>query len=335
MEKIMHLINYAGSGGSEKYVKVLGGDFLIYNIEGPLIKNFKSHQIKMRNPLDFKAAKQIARFCKKNNIGIVHTHFARENYIAILSKLFGSKAKVIYTSHINLENNLIWKIANKIFTRHNHAIIAVCNSVRGLLMENGYNKRKIKIIYNGATIAEKVSEEEKENSQAFGALAQDSNPCIVTLSRLSEEKGLFFLCDIAKEMPKQKFIIAGDGPLADKLKKYAPSNVNFPGHINANQILEKAAIYINTSTSEALSFGILEALGYGIPIIATSVGGNVDIIRESAAGKLIKYGDIKDATEKIKHVLENRDAYSKSALKAIETTFSEDEMKRKTYEAYL
>jgi glycosyltransferase involved in cell wall biosynthesis len=324
MEKIVHLINYAGNGGSEKYIKVLGGDFLIYNLKGDLINHFKKNQItqiKMRNPFDLKAAKQISLFCKKNDINVIHTHFARENYIAILSKIFGNRARVIYTSHINLKNNLIWKIANKIFTRYNHAIIAVCTSVHKFLTKNGYYKKKIKIIYNGSNISENISENLRGNS-------------IVTLARLSEEKGLFFLLDIAKEMQEQKFIIAGDGPLLEKLKKYAPENVTFLGYVKADEVLKEASLYINTSKSEALSFGILEALGSGIPIIATKVGGNIDIIRESKAGKLIEYGDIKAAKDKINHVLENRVLYSENAINAIKTTFSEKEMKRKTYEVY-
>ncbi|MCL1925356.1 MAG: glycosyltransferase [Defluviitaleaceae bacterium] len=329
--KVVHIINYAGNGGSEKYIKILGGDFLIYNIAGPLTSHFNCTNIKMRHPLDLKAAKQIAKFCKKNSINIVHTHFARENYIAILSKLFGNKVKVVYTSHINLKNNLPWKILNKIFTRHNHAVIAVCNSVKELLIQNGYKKDKIKIIYNGATSVELKLIEDNQFDKGYSYL---SIPQVVTLARLSEEKGLFFLCDIAKEMPNIQFIIAGEGVLENELKKYAPSNVSFPGHIKASEVLEKASLYINTSTSEALSFGILEALGYGIPIIAANVGGNIDIIRESNAGKLIEPGNAKDALEKIKHVLENRAEYSKNALHAINTIFSEEEMKRKTYEVY-
>ena len=331
MEKIAHLINYAGNGGSEKYIKVLGGDFLIYNIEGDLIKEiknskFKIHQIKMRNPLDLKAAFQLAKFCKKNHIKIIHTHFARENYIAIISKIFGSKVKVVYTSHINLKNNKIWKFMNKCLTKHNHTVIAVCNSVKELLIENGYPKEKIKVIYNGANLSE------KQTSDDF---ISQNKPCIVTLARLSKEKGLFFLLDIAKQMPEKHFIIAGDGPLLEKLINKAPENVSFPGFSKSKDILEKAALYINTSKSEALSFGILEALGFGVPIIATNIGGNIDIIKESSAGRLIQYGNVKEAKEKINEVLENRKFYSESAIKAIKTTFSEKTMKERTYEIYL
>ena len=318
--KIVHLINYAGNGGSEKYIQTLGGDFLIYNIKGPLTNYFKSMQMEMRSAIDFKAAKKLAKFCKKHNIGVVHTHFAREQYIAVLSKLFGNTAKIIYTSHINLENNLVKKATNLLITRKTDAVIAVCNSVKTLLIKNGYPRNKIKVIYNGT------------ESINIDLNVQRTN--IVTLARLSEEKGLFFLCDIARKMPNHNFIIAGEGPLKDSLLNYATKNVSLVGHVNAEDVLKNAALYINSSTSEALSFGVLEAMSYKTPVVLTNVGGNVDIIKESGAGLLITYGDVEEAVKKINKVLANREVYAKKALKATEAVFSLENMKKQTYFIY-
>lgn len=323
-EKILHLINYAGNGGSEKYIQTIGGDFLVYNIKGPptnYFDSFQTFQIKMKSAFDFRAAKKLSKFCKKNDVKVVHTHFLREHYIAIFSKFFGNKAKVIYTSHINVEHGFIKRIINLIVTRRSYAIIAVCNSVKELLIKNGY-PNKIKVIYNGVPRRD-LEEDVTVNTKN-----------IVTLARLSEEKGLFFLCNVAKKMDNFNFIVAGDGPLKEKLLNYAPKNVSFVGHVNPEEILKNAVLYFNSSSSEALSFGILEAMSYKVPLVLTNTGGNVDIINESGAGILFNYGDVTMCIEAINKVFRNREMYGEKALEAIENVFSEEVMKKKTYEAY-
>jgi len=64
--------------------------------------------IKMNNVFDIKASKRIAAYCKANNIHIIQTHFLRENYIGILSKLFNPKVKVVWTAHLIAENKGIF-----------------------------------------------------------------------------------------------------------------------------------------------------------------------------------------------------------------------------------
>ena len=46
--------------------------------------------------------------CKENNIDVIHSHYLRENYISILSKMFfGNKAKIVYTCHFNTPDSLV------------------------------------------------------------------------------------------------------------------------------------------------------------------------------------------------------------------------------------
>ena len=53
-----------------------------------------------------------------------------ENVIAILSRLFYRKVKVVYTSHLTIYQNTKWKILNRLFTPFDHRIIAVCRQER-------------------------------------------------------------------------------------------------------------------------------------------------------------------------------------------------------------
>ena len=111
--KILYLLNYAGKGGTEKYVRDLVTEyhgkraecFFAYDEEGLLLEQLKTIGVKcvklpMKSVFDIAAAKNLANLCKENGIDIIHTQFPRENYIAVLSKLFNKKIKVFNTSHL-------------------------------------------------------------------------------------------------------------------------------------------------------------------------------------------------------------------------------------------
>lgn len=356
----MYLINYAGSGGSEKYVQTLaqnlikcgGTPFLCYNKSGGLVDIMKTmgiicFKLEMAHPFDIKAAIYLAKLCKKYNIQVVHTQFARENYIAILAKIMHSKASVVYTSHINIKNNIIWKFTNYFFTKQNSAIIAVCNSVRNLAIQNNYPSNKITVIYNGVEVIHK-------NNEIIKSLLKESDFTFVTLARLSEEKGLFFLLESVKilvnnnESIKFCLKIAGDGHLKHNIQQYISDNclhnyVKLLGHVsNTKDLLSTSHVYINSSYSEALSFGILEAMSYGLPIIVTNVGGNVDIIKNSNNGFLVSFGDAVNMSSAMLSIINYYNnpysnmynTYSNNSKIAIHNVFNINNVIEKTFNIY-
>lgn len=350
--RILYLINYAGKGGSERYVKILSQSFIKRNVEvffaynkiGTLVKqmeelNIKTYNINMKHPLDLIGAKKLASICKKNNIDIIHTQFPRENYIALLSKLFGCKSKVIYTSHININNNLIWKITNFVLTKNNDAVIAVCNSVKSLLVSNKYPKNKVNVIFNGV----KYKEGNKTNKLKNNIFT------FVTLSRLSEEKGILFLLESimvlsTKTSKPFKLVIAGDGPMEVEVKSFIEKNgllnyVDLLGFCtNTEDILKRGSAFVNSSKTEALSFAILEAMGEGLPVIATNVGGNPDIINKNTnCGLLVTYNKPKEMANAMLKLIEDKELYnyfSKNSLSAIKNIFNIEITLEKTYSLY-
>ena len=350
---ILCLINHAGKGGSEKYAASMAqhcvslGDriFFIYNEPGPLVARMEALSkdvtpLKLRSPMDFRAAKALAEYCKANSIDLIHTHFARENYICVLSKkLFANKAALIHTCHINTPNNRLWRIMNKFFMGANDRVIAVCGSVKHLLIYNNYPADKIRLVYNGIPYRENV-EKSKDPAKPF---------TFISLTRFSEEKGVFFLLESAKALMEKRsdfaLIIAGDGPLFKDAKEFKAQNglsgvVSLPGYCeNAGELLAGADCFINSSSSEALSFAILEAMEAGLPIIATNVGGNPEIVNEKTkSGLLVPYGNTKkmaaamaampDSPDKVKEMAEN-------ARRTVKEIFNMDNSIKTTYNIYL
>ncbi len=361
MMRVLYLINYAGKAGTEKYVYNLAKKyhnkkcecFFVYNEEGPLCRQIEElgitpKRIEMRSPFDKNAARELANYCRENEIDVIHAQYPRENYIAILSKKYYKKVKVVYTSHLTIKTGLAWRITNSFMTKKNHKIISVCNYGKELLIGNGFPKDKIQVIFNGVR-----PEEKGEAPQGFKeslGIAEDTLVMTI-LARYEESKGLDFLLDsikLLKESTNRKFVllIAGDGVLYDQIgdmiaKLGLEDFVKRLGfRKDTANILAISDLYINSSKClEALSFAMVEALLNGLPIVCTNIGGNPDIVSaENKCGEMVDFGDTEGFAKALKGFLEDdlkRKEYSKNAELAAATVFNLDKLLDDTFELYM
>ena len=121
---------------------------------------------------------------------------------------------------------------------------------------------------------------------------------IVSCGSLVEVKRPTLIIDILKACTfKVKWIHIGDGYLRKHLETLShtlPENIQccFMGRLSQKEVFEFYSknyvdCFLNTSISEGLPVSIMEAISFGIPIIATNVGGTSEIVRNNITGKLI------------------------------------------------
>ena len=357
--KVLYLINYAGSGGSERYVELLASHYhgkrcgcgLCYNVDGPLVEKMQKlgipvYQLPMNNPLDLTAAKKLAQLVKREGYDVIHAQYPRENYIAILAKAFGCKAKTVFTSHLIMDQPQPWKLLNRIFTPKNHAVLTVCTHGRQVLENNGVAKDKIRVVFNGVDAAARAPRDRSVLDE-FGIGPNEK--VISILTRFSEEKGVpFLLRSIArlKEITSVPFrlLLVGSGPDFERDKKLLPElgiedKVILTGYRNDTpRLLAASDIYLNSSASEAMSFAILEALGAGVPLVVTDVGGNPELVNTGEiCGILAPYGDENAYAAAIRTLLEDdalRARYAAAARSKAEREFSITHLLNELYEIY-
>jgi glycosyltransferase involved in cell wall biosynthesis len=124
------------------------------------------------------------------------------------------------------------------------------------------------------------------------------------VGRLSPEKGCFEMLKafalVHEERAKTKLLMIGKGPLDLALKKKAEDlglaeAVVLTGYRSpVNPFYEAIDVIVCPSITEGLSNVILEALAYRLPVIATDVGGNGEIIKNGFNGILLKSRDINE-----------------------------------------
>lgn len=162
-----------------------------------------------------------------------------------------------------------------------------------------------------------------------------SEPYYCYVGRLSEEKGIRLLLDAAHQLPYTLYV-AGDGPLADELrKKYASDKIRFVGHLSSQEVVRLVkharTMVVPSIWYENNPLSVIESLCMGTPVVGAEVGGIPELIREGD-GRLFRMGDKEELTEAIDAVMSggnfDRQAISMRARKRFSEARYWQELKR-------
>ncbi len=165
---------------------------------------------------------------------------------------------------------------------------------------------------------------------------------VVYVGRLSREKNVGALIAAAEKIPDAVFVVVGDGPEAGRLRQQAKglSNVKFIGHVAHSKALEYIAgsdVFALPSIAEGLSTALLEAMSLKTPVVATSVGGNTELVENSVTGLLVEPGDDASFTEAVRKLLDDRKTaqkLSENAYKTVREKYSWEAVLPKYLEVY-
>lgn len=359
---VLYLLNYAGKAGTERYVELLcrslSGDgrikpFFAYHEGGELAETLAGmgvpvRQLSMTSRFDVKAAKQLAALCKEWQIDVLHCHYLRENYIALMAKTWVPRLKIVYTNHFLLPNNWHTRLTNRLLDRRQNAMLAVCEAGKTLLAENGWNEKHIRVVHNGLDPALWAGTKADSKLREELSIPEDRF-VILCASRFSPEKGHEFLLrglKTVKERTKTPFdlVLAGDGDLLEPMKALGKelgleNDLHFLGYrTDMRNLYLGADLFVNASETEALSFMNLEAMAAGLPAVITNVGGNPDIVRgEADGGLLVPYGDSNALADAVTRFLEDpafRACCAENARARVRDAFTLEGMVEETYRTY-
>ena len=147
------------------------------------------------------------------------------------------------------------------------------------------------------------------------------DPQVVYVGRLSVEKGVDVYVQAARLLPKIDFLVIGDGPLRGSLERSSPPNVHFLGYMERREALRVVAgsdVYVQPSRQEGLSTSLLEAMALRVPVVATRVGGNLEVIEHGVTGILVDPENPEELAQSIKKLLSDPGLAESLANKAFE-----------------
>ena len=132
---------------------------------------------------------------------------------------------------------------------------------------------------------------------------------IIYAGRLSQEKGIDILLDLAENLPpKYHLLIVGSGPEETRVNDMAnlKQNVHYLGVKSRNDtisLIRGSDLLIQPSLMEGISSTLLESMGCSTCVIASNIGGNNEIIEHNKTGVLVKPNNHEELLEKISQLL--------------------------------
>ena len=280
-------------------------------------KNFSTFRFKgLKFFRKRKKFNQLKKICSVNKIDAVISdswkslelpiNFLKENRIPIISLVHGNEIIIKNYNHLNRIKKIL---------EMTNAVVVNSAYTKNLLTKISENLKKIEIIYPGVQSTNNITEQNID--------LNNGNPTLLTLARLEKRKGhsliLKSIYNLKKIYPNIQYIIAGEGDqlenIKNEIKNYnLDTNVKLVGTINESQkkfIFSKTDIMVMPTLDETHAhsiegFGIayIEAAQYGIPSIASNVGGTTEAVLHNKTGLIIN--KINELDESIKKLIENK-----------------------------
>lgn len=240
---------------------------------------------------------KLAKLFKQEKPDIIHTHVYFAATIGrIAAKLAGVKVIMHHVHSTYWHYSSINVLMERFLSHFTDKIICVSQAVRNFVVLNEkINPNKIEVIYNGISRKE-VATDRDSFRLALGV--QKDDVVITVVASLLHNKGhkvlLEAMAGLKDKYPFLKCWIVGEGPMEKELRDMVSQwslekQVTFLGvRADVPEILSTSDIFVLPSLlREGQPLSVLEAMAYGVPVIASRIGGVPEIIRDQENGILV------------------------------------------------
>ena len=304
--KILQVIPYFCFGGAETMCENLtyalqaqGHEVCVvslYNERTPISQRMERAGVKIlyldkKLGMDVSMVPKLAKIMGEEHPDAVHTHLDVIKYAVAAAKLAGVK-KCVHTVHNVADKEAegrVQKIINTTYFKLGWSTpVALSPEVQHTIASfYGMDEKDIPVIYNGVDLSRCIPKEDYAADVVT----------LVHVGRFNEQKNHAGLLQafqkIHTQYPKCQLNLLGDGELRQKMESYAKElgiseNVHFLGsQSNVYPYLHDADIFLLPSKYEGMPMTIIEAMGTGLPIVASAVGGVPDMLTDKESGLLV------------------------------------------------
>jgi glycosyltransferase involved in cell wall biosynthesis len=275
--------------------------------EGPLAGSLRAQGVRVDSldlgrlygPRAWAAFVRLARRLRRERTQIVHTYLTSANVFGTLAgRVSGVQAIVTSRRDMGFARNWRLRLVEEgLVNRLADRVVAVCPAVAAVTRrERGLDASNVVTIPNGVD-CEAWDPARFPRDAARAALSLESDePAVGIVASLTPVKGHAELLQAAARVLAQRrarFVLIGDGPLRGELERLADGlgirqQVVFAGvQGDIARLMTGLDVVAITSHSEGLSNTLLEAMAMERCVVATAVGGNVDVLRDGETGRLV------------------------------------------------
>ena len=353
MEKIrlLHLIASPVIGGAEKVLLTLAkhinrdkfdlrlGIFIDKRAPRNLFweeakkLNVPLEAVAFRNPYSFNQLIDLYRIVSTFRPHIIHSHSYKSNWLGFLMAKH-SGARILSTRHgwfavNNMKTKIIGKLDQLLFKRFD-LIITVSNQIRSYLSKNGIPEEKMVTVRNVPHIATKSADKTLFRNEMGIPM---NSKLVGYVGRLEPVKGCRQLLQAAHYLKERNqdihFIIVGIGSEKKSLQELMKDlelemNVHFcEFREDVESVYQALDLHVLPSLNEGVPLTVLEAMAFGVPVVATAVGGVTEIIQDRVTGLLVPPANPKALAEGILEAFANSEETQNRVKKALDVMQNE------------
>ena len=202
-------------------------------------------------------------------------------------------------------------------------IATVCQFAASRKFLKPFQHKLVGVVSNGVEIPQKTMPDETNVRRRLGI--SETTPLAICVSRITTEKGYLVLADAlslldGKTSPFAVVIVGGgddDGQIKMHFNQLKHIQVIFVGHQkNVGSYLRNSDFFLFPSLHENLSNALIEAMSYQLPVIATDVGGNTEVVNQGG-GILIPAGNAEKLASAIQLFLTDPDMVKRLGKEAL------------------
>lgn len=278
-----------------------------------------------------KAYRQFREILKKDPPELVHIHssfgpsfyrklpfieMAAKRHIPVVNHIHGSAFAEFYEDAPERKKKLVRRVYGKC-----SRMIVLSEHWKEVLSET-FPKERIRVISNYSVLHPEVMTKEEQELRRNGKQ-------ILYLGVLTEGKGMRempkIIRAVAKEVPDATFVLAGAGDRGlvneDLPEKIRIHNVQYPGWVRGEEkerFLGQSMAFLLPSHMEAMPMSLLEAMGYGLPMVSTYVGGIPELVGEGPQASLAKVGDADEMAAALIRLLKEKEQWEEASRAAFQ-----------------
>jgi glycosyltransferase involved in cell wall biosynthesis len=294
---------------------------------------------------------RIAALIRQHRVAVVHCHDELSwFYGTVGARLSGPRCRVVVTMHgrrRDISVRHLWE--QRALAAWTSRIVSVSEFLRNqLLSELRLAADRVSTITNGVPWAPDLPTIRDRDAARLRLGVRSDEFVIGSVGELSGVKNLDLMIDAASHVrlsvPGLKVVFIGEGKEKDRLLARVgqlglAEHVAFAGlRRDVQALLPAFDVYVCSSDYEGVSLSILEAMARGRPVVATSVGGNPEVVRDGCDGLLVpkrKPEALADAVKQLAHDSVLRTQMGAQAHSSVRERFSLDRMVRDYVDLYL
>lgn len=291
---------------------------------------------------------KIFLFLKGRQVDVLHTHGPKEHFLGGLAGRLTSVKRIVRTFHgrgllssgvkKNIDRFSVLFLADR--------VVAVSAELASYLISCGFDEHKINVIKNGVNIqalkkkiqrrSQKIQKHPGGNSFVFGVVG-----------RLVPVKGHKYLFSAFKQLLEKgcnvTLLVLGNGPLEKEFRTVV-RDMDIAEHVFLLGFVENPLdyvvdfdVFVMPSLNEGIPLALLEAMGLGVPVIASGVGGIPEVIDDGRTGLLVEPKSVDELYSSCLRLYEDPDLQKELAGRArahIKNEFSARKTMQETLHLY-